>query len=534
VTSTFADLGVPAALSARLARRGIAEPFPIQAATLPDALAGRDVCGRAPTGSGEIRALLPPPAQNESSDPRDRAMNSRNGRKGRKGGKARQQAAETVLPIYGGAGYGPQRRGLARGAAVVVACPGRLEDLVEQDDVRLDDVDLVVVDEADRMADMGFLPAVRRLLDRTNPARQTLLFSATLDGDVDTLVRHYQRDPVRHETVLDEADAGEVEHRFWRTDRPRRVELAADLVDRHGRAIVFSRTRHGADRLARQLTKFGVTATAIHGDRSQGQRERALSAFAKGKVSALVATDVAARGIHVDDVACVIHYDLPADPKDYIHRSGRTGRAGASGLVVSFVLAEDRRSARSLQRALGFPEELDTPDVVTGRSAPRPVPSPGASPGRSTGTASPDDTEPSADRGRSTTDAPSRDRDPGRRGRGDASAEQRRKARRRGASGPSRRPARQGGASRGAKPTGGSPGADRRPARHGSAAGADKPTGASATTGRRSARQGRVGGSANGAGGPRSASGRGKPRRQGAAKAGGGPSRRRGPQRSWS
>jgi superfamily II DNA/RNA helicase len=425
VTSTFAELGVPDDLCSLLERKGIAEPFPIQTATLPDALAGRDVCGRAPTGSGktlafglaiaarvgpalprrpralvlvptrelasqvagEIEALLPTPtgspAGGSNGDTRPGSRNGgggqrrgdgrrRDGRNGRDGRKrdGDRHTSSMVLPIYGGASYGPQRRGLARGASVVVACPGRLEDLVEQGDIMLEDVDLVVLDEADRMADMGFLPAVKRLLDRTSPDRQTLLFSATLDREVDTVVRRYQRDPARHDAtpVDDEAD---VEHVFWRTDRAGRAGLAAELVNRHGRAIVFSRTRRGADRLARQLSDAGVDAMAIHGSRTQAQRERALSAFSRGRANALVATDVAARGIHVDQVACVVHYDLPDDPKDSIHRSGRTGRAGASGTVVSFVLDEDRRNVRAIQRHMGFPEVLDVPDVPYVTTGPR-------------------------------------------------------------------------------------------------------------------------------------------------------------------
>jgi superfamily II DNA/RNA helicase len=248
---------------------------------------------------------------------------------------------------------------------VVVACPGRLEDLLEQGDVDLRDVDIVVLDEADRMADMGFLPSVRRILDRTNEKRQTLLFSATLDGEIDKLVRQYQRDPARHEVVADEADGTAVEHMFWRAEPSDRVGLAAALVNRHGQTIVFSRTRHGADRIARQLNQSGIDAVAIHGSRSQAQRERALAAFTAGRASALVATDVAARGIHVDDVACVLHFDLPADPKDYVHRSGRTGRAGASGVVVSFVPRDQYKAARTLQRTVGLVDRIDNPDITS-------------------------------------------------------------------------------------------------------------------------------------------------------------------------
>ncbi|HEY3144270.1 MAG TPA: DEAD/DEAH box helicase [Acidimicrobiales bacterium] len=372
---TFAELGVPAELCSQLARRNIAEPFPIQALTLPDALAGRDICGRAPTGSGKTLAFglaIAARVPKTGKPRRPRALVLVPTRE-----LAAQVAGEieTLLPrgsgavtaIYGGASYGPQRRALAKGAAIVVACPGRLEDLLEQQDIVLDDVELVVLDEADRMADMGFLPAVRRILDRAKPDRQTLLFSATLDGDIDALVRQYQRNPARHEAAANEESVGDVEHLFWRAkSSAQRVELVATLIRQHGRAMVFCRTRRGADRLTKQLKQYGVDSVAIHGSRTQGQRERALAAFARGRVSALVATDVAARGIHVDQVGCVVHFDLPADHKDYIHRSGRTGRAGATGTVVTLVTEEQRRTVKSLQRALGLPQELNVPNVVLG------------------------------------------------------------------------------------------------------------------------------------------------------------------------
>ena len=240
-----------------------------------------------------------------------------------------------------------QRKLLARGVSAVVACPGRLEDLVGTGDVVLDRADLVVLDEADRMADMGLRPAVRRLLDQTPERRQTLLFSATLDGDVDQLVRHYQHDPIRHEVAGGEADTAEVEHLFWKVPREKRVALTADIVNRTGSAIVFTRTRHGADRVARQLGQAGVKAVPIHGRRSQAQRDQALAQFTKGRAPALVATDVAARGIHVDGVGCVVHFDMADDPKDYVHRSGRTGRAGATGLVVSLVVDDGHQAMRA-------------------------------------------------------------------------------------------------------------------------------------------------------------------------------------------
>ena len=338
---TFAALGVPARLCARLDELGIAEPFPVQAATLPDALAGRDVCGKAPTGSGKTIAFgLPLLARIEKAAPRRP--------KGLVLVPTRELASQVqeqlqalcwgtkteVLAVYGGAGMEQQMKALGKGVEVVVATPGRLKDLLDRGSLRLDDVNIVVIDEADRMADMGFLPEVRRLLDQTNPKRQTLLFSATLDGDVDVLIRSYQTNPVHHEAESIE-EQGEVTHRFWAVSHADRIQVATAVVERSWPAIVFSRTRHGAERLSKQLKKAGVRAEAIHGDRSQSQRERALGAFGRGDVHVLVATDVAARGIHVDGVACVLQFDPPATDKDYVHRSGRTGRAGEAGTVIT-------------------------------------------------------------------------------------------------------------------------------------------------------------------------------------------------------
>ncbi len=385
---SFAALGVPTRLVERLARRGITEPFPIQTATLPDALAGRDVSGRAPTGSGKTLAFgIPLVTRVERAGPRrPRALVLVPTRE-----LAAQVHAElvelagpsgpSVLPVYGGVGFDRQVSALRRGVEVVVACPGRLADLVARRHVSLDDVGLVVLDEADRMADMGFLPEVRRLLDTVRSDRQTLLFSATLDGDVDVLVRRYQRSPVRHELAA-EPDAAQSRHVFWRAERSERLALVAELVGREWPAIVFCRTRHGADRLTRQLSKAGVAAAAIHGDRSQGQRERALAGLSSGSVQALVATDVAARGIHVDDVACVVHYDPPGDDKAYVHRSGRTGRAGAAGLVVSFVDVAAEKDARALQKALGLPVGLERPGSGGKAVAPRPAKAAPAAPAR--------------------------------------------------------------------------------------------------------------------------------------------------------
>jgi superfamily II DNA/RNA helicase len=362
VTVSFADLGVRPELVARLHARGLTDPFPIQAAALPDALAGRDVCGRAPTGSGKTLAfglavvsrttgskpgrpgalILVPTRELAAQVQRELALLSGQGR-GR------------VIAVYGGTGYGPTRQALARGVDTVVACPGRLEDLVAQGAINLGAVRTVVVDEADRMADMGFLPAVRRLLDLTAPDRQVMLFSATLGPEIETLVKRYQTNPVRHDVVDDEEQAeADVSHLFWNVPRQERVPVIADLVGEHGRALVFCRTRRGADRLTVQLNTNGVKALAIHGGKTQAQRERALAALAAGRAGALVATDVAARGIHVEDLPCVVHFDPPADHTDYLHRSGRTGRAGKTGIVVSLVGEEQRSANRLLQRSLGF------------------------------------------------------------------------------------------------------------------------------------------------------------------------------------
>lgn len=223
------------------------------------------------------------------------------------------------------------------------------------------------------MADMGFLPAVRRLLDLTGADRQVLLFSATIGREVEAIIRQYQRDPVRHDVIADESSVGEVSHAFWKTDRADRLHVTAQLVTQHGRALVFCRTKRGADRVARQLGKAGVQAVAIHGDRTQAQRERALATFVSGRAQALVATDVAARGIHIDDLPCVVHFDPPTDATDYVHRSGRTGRAGQTGAVVSLISDEHVATTRALQRTLGLAQGFEAPGSTARPVAERPV-----------------------------------------------------------------------------------------------------------------------------------------------------------------
>jgi len=361
-------------MAAAMAERGVSTPFPIQAATLPDALAGLDLCGRAPTGSGKTIAFGIPLVLGVG-----RAHPKRP--KGLVLVPTRELASQVahelqllakpkgpwVEAFYGGVGFDRQISALKRGVDVVVACPGRLADLINRKHLTLRDVSYVVIDEADRMADMGFLPEVKRLLDQCSGPHQTLLFSATLDGDVDVLIRNYQNDPVRHEFGGhddDHANSSKADHFFWAVERNERLHLTASIIKGSGPTVVFCRTKRGADRVSDQLGRQGVKSAAIHGDRSQNARERALRQFHKGDVEALVATDVAARGIHVDGVTCVVHYDPPEDPKDYVHRSGRTARAGAAGVVVSLVSADLRKDVAKLQRTLGYEPELTAPDAT--------------------------------------------------------------------------------------------------------------------------------------------------------------------------
>ncbi len=373
MSPTFAQLGVPDHIGRALAQRGIVEPFEIQSAVLADALAGNDICGRAPTGSGKTLAFgIPLVANVDRAGPhKPKALVLAPTRE-----LADQIMTEIrsfavgvrVAVVYGGVGYDAQRRALRRGVDILVACPGRLEDLIDQREVSLSAVDRIVIDEADRMADMGFIPAVRRLLDQTAPEPQTMLFSATLDGDVASLTRDYQHRPVRYEIGEETPDVVAADHLFWNVSSTERTEVAAEVVSAAGSAIVFCRTRHGCDRLARRFDRIGVRAAAIHGGRSQNQRTRALQAFASGRVEALIATDVAARGIHVEGVSAVIHYDPPGDHKTYLHRSGRTARAGRGGVVVSLVQPGQVKELRHMQRELDLQQPLTDVDLNAVRS----------------------------------------------------------------------------------------------------------------------------------------------------------------------
>ncbi len=379
--SSFLDLGVGAPIFERLDDLGITTPLPIQVATIPDALSGRDICGQAPTGSGKTLAFgVPLVIKTTGSKPglpgalvlvptRELAEQVREVLASLMGPRARR-----VVALYGGMGYEPQRRALRRGADIVVACPGRLEDLIARRDVNLSEVRTVVLDEADRMVDMGFIRPVCRLIDQTQQKRQVLLFSATMGKEVEAIIRRYQHDPARYQIDAEPSQADDVAHHFWRVPRADRVKLTAELIAHHGQAFVFCRTKRAADRVARQLGAAGVVSAPIHGDRSQGQRARALASFASGHTHALVATDVVARGIHVDDVPCVVHFDPPGGAEGYVHRSGRTGRAGNTGTVVSLVPDEQQAEVRALQRELGFPTKLTEPFGAAATRVPRPSP----------------------------------------------------------------------------------------------------------------------------------------------------------------
>jgi superfamily II DNA/RNA helicase len=355
--ASFAELGLPERLISALAARNINEPFAIQARALPDAMDGRDVLGRAQTGSGKTLAFgLPMLARLAGSGgaigraPRGLVLVPTR--------ELAQQVADVLTPlgrsvgvgvttVYGGVPYPRQISRLAGGVDIVVATPGRLIDLLDRGACTLAGIEISVLDEADHMADLGFLPAVTRILDETPAGGQRLLFSATLDRRVGQLVTRYLTDPALH-AVAPQAEAGSAaEHSVLVLDALDKLPVAAEIASRPARTLFFVRTKHGAERLAKQLTRAGVAAEAIHGNRNQSQRQRALDAFAAGHPRVLVATDVAARGIHVDDVELVVHFDPPNDHKDYLHRSGRTARAGASGLVVS--LAEEGQ-VRELQR----------------------------------------------------------------------------------------------------------------------------------------------------------------------------------------
>ena len=355
---TFASLGVPAPLVAVLAQDGIISPFPVQAATLPDALAGRDILGRAQTGSGKTLGFSLPlvtrlaGGQTASGRPRGLVLVPTR--------ELATQVHEVLRPlaramglfvttIYGGVSYGPQVTALRRRTDIIVATPGRLADLINQGECNLADVEVMVIDEADQMADLGFLPIVRRLLESTPSDGQRMLFSATLDAAIDVLVRRFLNNPATH-SVNENSSPAEIEHHVLTIDPAKKLEVLAALVGGDKRSLVFTRTKHGAERLARQLTELGIPAAELHGNLRQGARARNLAAFSNGIARVMVATDIAARGIHVDGIDLVIHADPPAEHKAYVHRSGRTARGGADGVVVTLQMRSQAREVTAMMR----------------------------------------------------------------------------------------------------------------------------------------------------------------------------------------
>ena len=374
----FADLGIHPRVIAALKERGIDAPFPIQAATLPDSLAGRDVLGRGRTGSGKTVAFALPMVSALAKSGRRRAPHTPRALVLVPTRELAIQVAETVTPlaaalelrtmtIFGGVGQNPQVAALRRGIDIVIATPGRLEDLIGQGHVRLGDIEVTVLDEADHMADLGFLPAVKRLLDATPRDGQRLLFSATLDNAIDQLVKRYLHNPVTHSVDSAASPVPAMTHHLFNVSRDNKPAVVRELVAGQGRTLAFTRTKHAAKKLAKQLTASGIPAVDLHGNLSQSARQRNLAAFSEGSSRVLVATDIAARGIHVDDVTLVVHVDPPAEHKAYLHRSGRTARAGAEGVVVTVSTPEERGDTRTLMRQAGI--KPTAVDVTPGHPA---------------------------------------------------------------------------------------------------------------------------------------------------------------------
>lgn len=360
---SFNDLGVHSAILPALKSAGITAPFPIQTATLPDAIAGRDILGRGQTGSGKTLAFglaMITRLANRKAEPfhpiglilsptRELAM----------------QISDAIAPlarfvnlntqvVVGGLGYSKQIQGLRRGVPIVVATPGRLLDLIKKEGLRLDKVEITVLDEADQMADMGFLPVVKEILGQTKENGQRMLFSATLDRDVDSLVKRFLKEPKTHSVASVAKSEGKMAHHVLVMEPSDKDKITAQIAARNGRTIFFVRTKHGADRLAEKMLRVGVPVGALHGGKSQSQRTRILEAFKAGRTTALIATDVAARGIHVDDVSLVVHVDSPESHKDYLHRAGRTARAGAEGVVVTLATHSQRRGVHGMTAKAGI------------------------------------------------------------------------------------------------------------------------------------------------------------------------------------
>ncbi len=377
-TQSFADLGVSDAVCGALTRRGITEPFAIQNLVIGDVLAGRDVLGKSPTGSGKTLAFAIPLSDRIAADARrptalvlapTRELASQIVEESRAVAHAR---ALKVTAVYGGVGIAKQIREAPK-AHILVATPGRLEDLLERRSISLANVRYLVLDEADRMLDMGFRPAVDRIVKQCPAKRQTLFFSATLEGEAGRVAREYTRDAVLREHVPPGQQVAEIEHRFLAVEHADRVDaLVGQLRADRELALVFVRTKRGADRLVKRLGSQGVKAVAMHGDKSQGQRERALANFESGRVDTLVATDVAARGIDVAGISHVINFDPPEDRDGYLHRIGRTGRAGRAGIGITFVGAEQARDLREIAGQLKLHAEFERSGAGSRRTSPGP------------------------------------------------------------------------------------------------------------------------------------------------------------------
>ena len=359
---SFDELGINPALSKALARQGITSPFPIQTATLPDAVSGRDVLGRGQTGSGKTLAfglaMLTRLAERRAKPHKPLGLVLAPTR------ELAMQIHDSLAPlmssvnlrsrlIAGGMPYGKQIEALRSGVPILIATPGRLIDLMERGDVDLSSTEIVVLDEADQMADMGFLPAMKQILNEVKPGGQRLLFSATLDKDVDRLVRTYLNNPVEHAVDTGQASVTTMDHHVLVVHPEDRDSVIAKIAAREGRTIIFTRTKHGADKLAAKIAAQGVPVGVLHGGKTQAVRTRTLKEFKDGAIRTLVATNVAARGIHVDGISLVVHFDAPTDPKDYLHRAGRTARAGESGTVVTMTAPRQQRTVKHLTDRCG-------------------------------------------------------------------------------------------------------------------------------------------------------------------------------------
>ena len=362
--TTFADLGLPQRLVHVLHNEGITEPFPIQKAAIPDALAGKDVLGRGPTGSGKtytfglpILARLAGTGASKPAHPRALILAPTRELATQIHQRLDEPAATLglrVLAVVGGVNINHHIRSLARPVDVLVATPGRAQDLIDQGKLHLDAVQITALDEADQMADMGFLPQVRKLLRLTPAKGQRLLFSATLDGDVNKLVEQFLHDPVVHSTAPVQAAVDSMSHHlFFVGERTARNEVVLRIAARQGKTIMFMRTKHGVDRQVKKLRRAGINAYPLHGDKGQGARTRAIEGFADGSIPVLVATDIAARGIDIADVSLVVHVDPPAEHKAYLHRAGRTARGGAAGTVITLVMDEQRKEVAALIKKAG-------------------------------------------------------------------------------------------------------------------------------------------------------------------------------------